>query len=151
MTLLHMHSLRRKKKTYKTKYPFLLPLLIKEKTQNIELSLCWVCPHILLQKNTKNYDAIVNPMHPKFQRFVSHTYASHLSALVKHWLKLVVYLQVALFKAISPAQKTRQFSLSKCYIKTPHHCLSLSPTFAPSPPPPPKKLVPIFGTFIVSK
>jgi hypothetical protein len=25
------------------------------------------------------------------------------------------------------------FSLSKCYIKTPHHCLSLSATFAPSP------------------
>ncbi len=67
---------------------------------------------ILLRKNTKNCDAIVNPMHPKFQHFV-HMHP-HLSALVKQSLKLVVYLQVALFRAIPPAQKTRQFAKMKC-------------------------------------
>jgi hypothetical protein len=57
------------KKTIQNKMFFLSDAPHLRKIQNIELSLCWVCPHLLLKKNTRNYDAIVNPMHPKFQRF----------------------------------------------------------------------------------
>jgi hypothetical protein len=98
MTLLHMHGLRQHEKPYKRSFVSATP---HRTNQNIELSRVL---HILVEKNTKNYDAIVNPMHPKFQHFGTHVHSTFLP-WVKHWLKLLVYLQVA----ISPAQKTRQF------------------------------------------